>query len=87
MQIDNTQNIKTIQDIEARIAVLERNQIQLTLDPTVTLYLQNAVGRQIYSTLAPTGGAPIGSMWLRDTGVPSSNTLHVYSGQGWVQIK
>jgi len=82
--------LTTQQEIEAlkkRIAELERSAIQLKMDPVTTLYLQNVTGIQYYSTLAPSGTPPAGSIWLRDTGVLATNTLHVYSGTAWIQIK
>ena len=92
MDIQTLQN--QIDELNGKIAVLERNAIQINIDPTISLYLTQAVSKyvstlptQTYSTVAPTGVAPTGSIWLRDTGVLATNETHVYSGSAWVQIK
>ena len=85
------------QELQNQIAVLtkkvqdlERNEIQLTLDPTISLYLSTFVltfPTQTYSTTSPSGGAPTGSIWFRDTGVLATREIHMYSGSAWVQFQ
>ena len=76
-----------IDSLKLRITELERSAIQLKMDAKVISYLLNVTGAQFYSTTAPIGTPPAGSIWLKDTGVLATNTLHVYSGTSWVQIK
>ena len=85
MDIQTLQN--QIDGLNSRIMELERNAIQINIDPTTTLYLKNAVGSQMYSTASPTGSAPTGSIWFRDTGVILNNEIHMYSGSAWIRIK
>jgi hypothetical protein len=73
---------------------LKRISIQVQMDPTTVLYLGSAFASalalfptQTYSTSSPSGTAPTGSLWMRDTGLLATNEIHVYSGSGWVQMK
>lgn len=81
-----------------QIKELERISIKLDMDVTSILYLQPAVQQavaavlltyptQTYSTVTPTGTAPTGSIWMQNTGVLATNTIWMYSGSGWTQIK
>lgn len=76
-----------ITKLKDRITELESISIQLKMDAKTIPYLLNVTGAQFYSTTAPVGTSPVGSIWLKDTGVLATNTLHVYSGTSWVQIK
>ena len=92
---------QTTQQIESlinRISVLERNAIQLNIDPTTTLYLNKSITdtlntilvtlpTQTYSLSTPSGVAPIGSVWFYDTGVLATREIYSYSGLGWVKFK
>jgi hypothetical protein len=42
---------------------------------------------QTYSTFSPSGTAPIGSIWFKDTGLLATREIHMYSGSAWVQFK
>lgn len=42
---------------------------------------------QTYSLSAPSGSAPQGSLWMKDTGVLATNEIHVYSGAAWIRMK
>ena len=81
-------------ELNKRIADLERNQIQVQLDPTISLYLQVPIDAaiallptQTYSTSVPSGIAPIGSIWLYNSGTLSTNAIYAYTSIGWTQIK
>lgn len=78
------QEIELLKD---RVVELERTAIQLKMEANTVLYLLNVTGAQYYSTSVPSGTPPAGSIWLRDTGTLSTNTVHVYSGSAWIQIK
>lgn len=95
----DTQDLqKQIKDLSNRIDFLERISIQLDIDPTTQVYLQQAVSAfitstlalaptQTYSTSAPSLTAPTGSLWMEDTGVLATNKIHVYSGSAWIRMK
>ena len=85
--MDIQQLQQQIEDLKSRIDDLERSAIQINVDPMTVLYLKNAVGAQIYSTSTPSGSAPTGSIWFRNTGVIANNEIHMYSGSAWAQIK
>ena len=87
-----------IEELKRSIKELERISIQVQMDPTIVLYLGNAFNQSItnvlalrptqtYSTASPSGSAPTGSLWMKDTGVLATNEIHVYSGSGWVRMK
>lgn len=88
---------KEIELLKKRSEILERIAIQLKLDPQTALYLGNFVDNrfststsipsQTYSASSPSGTAPIGSIWMEDTGVLATRKIHVYSGSSWVQMK
>lgn len=63
------------------------NEITAT---TIALQIASTIATlptQTYSTSAPSGTAPTGSIWCYDTGVLATNEIHVYSGSGWVRMK
>jgi len=79
----------TIATLTNRVAVLERQRIQVNIDPVIQKYLDDAVGRQIYGgTTAPTGtNFPIGSLYFQDDAVLANRKLFMYISTGWQQIK
>lgn len=85
---------KEIELLKKRSDVLERIAIQLNLDPTTKLYLDKEINNiiatyptQTYSTSAPSGTAITGSIWMVNTGSLATNSIWMYSGSAWVQIK
>ena len=95
--MDTTDLQNQIDKLSDRIDFLERISIQLDVDPTTAIYLQQAVTplvtailltypTQTYSTSAPSGTAPAGSVWFYDTGVLATRAIYVYNG-GWIQMK
>lgn len=95
----NNQDIPTqIDTLNKQVKYLERISIQENIDPTTYLYLVNIINTavanyvallptQTYSTGTPSGAAPEGSIWFRDTGVLATREIYMYSGSGWVQFK
>lgn len=95
----NNQEIQNqIEVLTKKVQELERISIQVQMEPTTVLYLSNAFSSSITATLAlqpsqtyssgsPSGSAPTGSIWMKDTGVLSTNEIHMYSGSGWVRMK
>jgi len=85
--------------LNKKVATLERNAIQLEIDPTISLYLKKPIDERIvtyptqtYATIAPTtptvpSSVPLGSIWIVDTGSTITNALYAYNGTIWVQIK
>ncbi len=94
----DTQDLqKQIDDLSKRTDFLERISIQLDVDPTTAIYLQQAVTplvaailltypTQTYSNSSPSGTAPTGSVWFYDTGVLATRAVYVYNS-GWIQFK
>lgn len=87
-----------IEALNRQVKELERISIQVQMDPTIVLYLGNAFTTaitnllalqptQTYSASSPSGTAPTGSLWMRDTGVLATNEIHVYSGSAWIKMK
>lgn len=82
-----------IDTLSKQVQGLERSAIQVNFDPTTKLYLQTVINEQIallptqtYSTSTPSGTAPIGSIWLYNSGILATNAIYAYSGSAWVQI-
>ena len=67
--MDTLTTQQEIDSLKLRITELERSAIQLKMDAKVIPYLLNVTGAQFYSTTAPVGNPPAGSIWLKDTGV------------------
>jgi TolA-binding protein len=87
-----------IEALQKQVKELERSAIQAQMDATILLYLNKVVdGRvtianallptQTYSALSPSGTAPTGSIWMKDTGVLATREIHMYSGSAWVQFQ
>lgn len=83
-----------IDSLDKKVKYLERISIQESFDPTTFLYLTKAVvlanalsPTQTYSTSAPSGAAPAGSLWMQDTGSLATNKIFVYTGTVWTQMK
>jgi hypothetical protein len=85
---------KEAESLKKIVLELERISIKVQMDPTTILYLAGAVRTilaslptQTYSVSSPTGTAPTGSLWMKDTGVLATNEIHVYSGSAWIRMK
>jgi len=83
-----------IEGLASRVDELQRTSIQLNIDPTTSLYLQRfvniallALPTQTYSTSAPSGSAPAGSVWFYDTGSLATREIYMYSGVTWIKFK
>jgi len=83
-----------VEALRKEIAILGQYSIGPKIDPQTSVYLtkfvndiNNLLPTQTYSTSTPSGAAVAGSLWMRDTGTLATNTIHVYSGSAWVQIK
>ena len=87
-----------IEKLTSRIDELERNAIQLNLDPTIALYfaknvtpsvtaITSLLPTTIYSTSSPSGTANIGSIWCQDTGSLATRAIYSYNGSTWIQMK
>lgn len=95
----NTQELQNqIEVVDKRVKTLERIAIQLKLDPQTKLYLDKEINdlitvavallpTQTYSSSTPSGTAVAGSIWMQNTGSLATNTIWMYSGSAWVQIK
>lgn len=91
----NNQELQNQIDVLTKqVKELERISIQVQMDPTTVLYLAGAFSSvlalrptQTYSASSPTGTAPTGSLWMKDTGVLATNEIHVYSGSAWIRMK
>lgn len=90
----NNQELQNQIDVLTKqVRELEKNAIQVQMDPTTSLYLNKFIDTrnatypsQTYSTSAPSGVAPTGSIWMVNTGVLATNEIYMYSG-GWIKIK
>jgi len=96
--MENTNVQKQVDDLETAVKQLKRASIQIDMDPTTALYLNQVVTSQVnavvallptqtYSGSLPSGVAPTGSVWFYDTGSLATREIYVYSGSGWVQFK
>lgn len=96
--MSNEELQKRIDTLAKDIKVIERGTIKVQLDPVASLYLKKFVDieveallltkpTQTYSTASPSGDAPQGSLWMKDTGALATNEIHVYSGTAWVRMK
>lgn len=90
--IDELQN--QIEVLSKQVEFLKRASIQLKFDPQTLIYLNKAIDdrttllpTQTYSSSVPSGTAPAGSIWMQNTGLLATNTIWMYSGSAWVQIK
>lgn len=99
----NNQELQNqIEILNQQVKRLEQIAIQLNIDPNtrkfldaiVTTLTASAVASavatlpsQTYSTSSPSGSAPQGSLWMKDTGVLATNEIHIYSGSAWIRMK
>lgn len=80
--------------IQLNIDPTARKYLEAIINSLTSLAVSSAVTTavatlptQIYSFSSPSGSAPTGSIWMKDTGVLSTNEIHMYSGSGWVRMK
>jgi hypothetical protein len=87
-----------IVDLQNSIDALEAISLKVNLDPDTVAIIKNIITPMItalqvslptltYSTTAPTGVAPKGSVWFQNSGSVPTNGIFSYSGSAWVQIK
>lgn len=87
MDEQTTNLLNKVEQLTKMVSQLERSSIQLNMDPTTILYLKKVTAQIKYSTLAPSGVYPSGSIWVQDTGALATNKIFVSSGTAWVQVK
>jgi hypothetical protein len=90
-QIDELKNeVQRLKDISIKIGIDPDTYKVLVniLNPAITSAVQSSISAtQTYSVLSPSGSAPVGSIWFKNTGVLATNQLFMYDGSSWVQIK
>lgn len=85
-----TKEVQRLKDISIKIGIDPDTYKVLTnlLTPAITTAVQNSISAtQVYSVSSPSGTAPVGSIWFKNTGVLATNQLFMYDGASWVQIK
>lgn len=90
-QLDEIRNeVQRLKDISIKIGIDPDTYKVLInlLNPAITSAVQASISAtQTYSVVAPSGTAPVGSIWFESTGVLATNKLYMYDGTSWVQIK
>lgn len=85
-----TKEVQRLKDISIKIGIDPDTYKVLVniLNPAIVSAVQTSIsGTQVYSIVAPSGIAPVGSIWFQNTGVLATNKLFMYDGVGWSQIK
>lgn len=98
--MDNNNLQEQIDELKKEVQRLKDTSIKIGVDPDTYKVLVNLLSKpitdavqtsisatQVYSTLSPSGVAVSGSIWCKNTGIPSTSEIYVSDGASWIQVK